>query len=70
MIKVITADCGEGTKKLWAESKKAVDDSMIMEIEIEREVVDITDGLGVTVEKMYTGKFEIKIRCMTINKEE
>jgi len=65
MIKIISTDCGTDANKLWAKAKKEVDKSMIFEIEIEREVENITDGLGVPVEKIYTGIFEIKVRCMT-----
>ena len=65
MIKIISTDCGTAAKELWTKLKKMVDNSMIMEIELEREVADITDDLGIVREKEYTGVFEIKLRCMT-----
>jgi len=62
MIKIITTDCGKEAKELWTQIKKEVDKSEIKIIEVEHEITEITDGLK-TLELMYTGDFEINIKC-------
>ena len=64
MIKIISTDCEEDAKKIWAKLKKEVDKSTIMKVEFERIVADITDDFGIVRHHMYTGEFEIKVRCM------
>ena len=63
MIKMITIDSGPDAKKLWKELKEKVDDSTIMHIEVEHETMEITELPG-PPELMYTGGFEIKVRCI------
>ncbi len=50
-------------KKLWEKMKKEVDKSEILEIEVDRKTMPVVGEEFPDI--MYTGEFEIKVRCMT-----
>jgi len=62
MIKAITIHNREDAKKLWAFIKKEVDKSLIIDIELEREIEDIFDDCEIA-DNVFTGMFYIKLRC-------